>query len=1008
MAKKIKKIILFFGIIFVFLLNAGFVLALEVPLPGLGNKPDIGAYVCYIVGLGMSLAVIIAALSVAFGGIYYLVSYGRGKFTSEAKEWIKAGITGLLIVVCAPLIAYTINPDLTSCKIGVLSPLSAINSSINPATSKSTVPVFTYQEIPIGTLTENLLTRTMDCYGFDQEGNPVAGEKITAGNCGFFGGCPEGQTCDKNSGKCYISGPTYIDHDRADCLTQLVEGAQKKASVIAALSDEITKLMDSCDCEKFGKCKDTCGGENGCFIYGSNVKFGTDGQCTGTCAGPCIGAGCEQPAEPPDCCPPGVKNQIEHGLILLSVDVGSSSGVGGVCLTPQKGYKGLDEFRCPNPNDGKIQTPCSGIPGWVEKQIRIDNKTIIVIDQSKWKLLNLIQQETYFKEKIANWAKDSKIQADKNELERAKSTLNNCYMAMPYLDLIKARETADNTQRLVSINPETFYDTATSKPISVSKYCAGFNYDNSDCLKMCNDMCPDTSDKAVGLYQQKTGKCAKDDTVCLDKAAKEAYQERPCPDAPDPSNTKTFAGCLTACQGGKASDCEKKYLACSNEYDFCEEQSANNSQCVIDKADVCLFGGQGLKNCVTSTTDQGNTNFCINNAYLCKNGSNEYAGYPDCATPGPSKCSAGDSSASFFYENPKCQKCKDPYASLTKGGGKCQDIYPETAKCPTSSNCPGCPCDQIDTTLKFSVPIESYQKVAYEDNYYTTEQPFSAYQMVGPQCNNYSLNDDPLTFYCQDNWWLDPNREKSGVTPIGTEKVCPIKLEIPIGQTVDNAKNWADALIKSADKINQDIQVALNQMDKIGKAKDTSPIQDYCRCNAKFENSNPICKTDCQYAQWWDIVGADQDGNPIWGWRCSCILEPCKGSPCQQMTDYLAQLWNNIRQLKLDFIDFYTAMLKEPRSDIMKELTYSRQTTNNCSVTSSSSDSKNRLLNCTRVEDELISPITTGQITINGETVNSYCYGKELGKLFDTPLTDNWFCCQQYQKTPGTQGATAQ
>ncbi|MCX6741523.1 MAG: hypothetical protein NTY61_03955, partial [Candidatus Parcubacteria bacterium] len=380
-------------------------------------------------------------------------------------------------------------------------------------------------------------------------------------------------------------------------------------------------------------------------------------------------------------------------------------------------------------------------------------------------------------------------------------------------------------------------------------------------------------------------------------------------------------------------------------------------------------------------------------------GSNEYAGYPDCAAPGLSKCSTGDSSASFIYDHPECQKCKDPYASLTKGGGKCQDIYPETAKCPTSSNCPGCPCDQIDTTLKFSVPIESYQKVAGEDNYYTTEQPFSAYQMVGPQCNNYSLNDDPLTFYCQDNWWLDPNREKSGTMPIGTEKVCPKTQEIPIGQTVDNAENWANNLINSVGKLQNNIQNMITEMYIIGKAKDTDPIQDYCRCAAKFENSNPICKTDCQYGQW-----NDDKGNTY----CSCILDPCKGSPCEQITDYLAVLWDYYRQFKLDFIGFYTAMLKEPRSDIMKELTYSRKTTNNCSVTSNSSGSKNRLLDCTRVEDELISPTTTGQTIINGEAINSYCYGKELGKLFDTPLTDNWFCCQQYQKTSGEQGAAAQ
>ena len=183
MDKKIKKIILFLGIIFAFFLKANFVLALDVIYPDitvLGQRFHVDStstfpeYFCYFFGLIQDLAIFIAVITIAYGGICYLISYGRGKFTSEAKEWIKAGITGLLIVVCAYLIAYTINPDLTTCKLGVLSLINfnpSPNSTIPPG-----VTVTTFKEIPIGTLTENLLTGTMDCYGFDQNGNIILKE----------------------------------------------------------------------------------------------------------------------------------------------------------------------------------------------------------------------------------------------------------------------------------------------------------------------------------------------------------------------------------------------------------------------------------------------------------------------------------------------------------------------------------------------------------------------------------------------------------------------------------------------------------------------------------------------------------------------------------------------------------------------------------------------------------------------------------------------------------------
>jgi hypothetical protein len=325
-------------------------------------------------------------------------------------------------------------------------------------------------------------------------------------------------------------------------------------------------------------------------------------------------------------------------------------------------------------------------------------------------------------------------------------------------------------------------------------------------------------------------------------------------------------------------------------------------------------------------------------------------------------------------------------------------MCPETAKCPASSNCPDCPCDQIENqTINFSVPNTSNTNNAGNEGYYTSGITFSAYQMVGPQCNGYFYNDDPLTFYCENNWWENPNREGLSPTPLGENLRCSKAGEIPVGRTVDDAKNWADTLISNADSINNDdIQPMLDQMKKIGDAKDTSPIQDYCKCNARLETNEPICKTGCQYSQFYVPPTKKTAGF----WVCNCAFVPCDGNPCQQITDYLSELWNDYGQFKLDFIDFYTYMIKEPRSDIMKELTYSRQTTDNCSSVNKSSEAGGKLLDCTRAEQEITSPVRTSSIKINNQSIYGYCYGTELGKIL-TPaadLTDNWFCCEKFQQ----------
>ena len=170
-----KKIFFFLLLIFCFFLKADFVLALEQQYPtilgigiGDGTLPE---FARYFFNIGMAMAGILAVIVIAFGGIYYLVSLGMGKFTDEGKQWIKAGILGLLLIVSSYLIAYTINPNLVVFKLDELLPIPF--GIFSPKPPSDTTPFVYYNEIPIGTLTETLLSRTMHCYDFDDNGKPL-------------------------------------------------------------------------------------------------------------------------------------------------------------------------------------------------------------------------------------------------------------------------------------------------------------------------------------------------------------------------------------------------------------------------------------------------------------------------------------------------------------------------------------------------------------------------------------------------------------------------------------------------------------------------------------------------------------------------------------------------------------------------------------------------------------------------------------------------------------------
>ncbi len=87
------------------------------PLPGGSMAPGeyvgLSGYLQSVFAFGISLAGIFAVLMIVIGGIQYITAYGNPSQAESAKNRIWQALIGLLLVVSAWLILYTINPDLT-------------------------------------------------------------------------------------------------------------------------------------------------------------------------------------------------------------------------------------------------------------------------------------------------------------------------------------------------------------------------------------------------------------------------------------------------------------------------------------------------------------------------------------------------------------------------------------------------------------------------------------------------------------------------------------------------------------------------------------------------------------------------------------------------------------------------------------------------------------------------------------------------------------------------------
>lgn len=73
----------------------------------------IGEYIAAIYKYAIGIVGILAAVVLMVGGVLWIVAGGSATMIGEAKAWISASLTGLVIALCSYLILYQINPALT-------------------------------------------------------------------------------------------------------------------------------------------------------------------------------------------------------------------------------------------------------------------------------------------------------------------------------------------------------------------------------------------------------------------------------------------------------------------------------------------------------------------------------------------------------------------------------------------------------------------------------------------------------------------------------------------------------------------------------------------------------------------------------------------------------------------------------------------------------------------------------------------------------------------------------
>lgn len=199
------------------------------PLPGIDQSLDqkniLGTYIPYLFNLLIGLSAVTAVVMIVIGGFQYMTTDAfQGK--QDGKNRIKNAVIGLVLVIAAYLILYTINPNLLNINLNI-GPATTAAPKLGSLTVNGTLINLDTKDQLLSQDQASLVLKS-DGFSFDSTGNCY---DPTNGNCtsvqGMHSDTAYGlvnlkDACGSSCAELVITGGTEVGHacnDPATCLS---------------------------------------------------------------------------------------------------------------------------------------------------------------------------------------------------------------------------------------------------------------------------------------------------------------------------------------------------------------------------------------------------------------------------------------------------------------------------------------------------------------------------------------------------------------------------------------------------------------------------------------------------------------------------------------------------------------------------------------------------------------------------------------------------------------------
>ncbi|MFA5755312.1 MAG: hypothetical protein WC909_03110 [Candidatus Paceibacterota bacterium] len=201
-----------------------------------------GEYIIQLFNYGIWLGITLTIVLIIYYGINLLNSRGNPSAFSEAKDKIKKTLMGLAVLLLSFVLLSTINPELVNIDIIVDQVEVIIPNIINKEPTKE-LETYTFEEIPIGTIMEELLAGVSSintpCYKYETRTTDKNGKYVL------------GDTIDQNKDGKIDENDVILNEDLFSCMKYLTDAYNAKIqNQLYNLTEELDDLMRECTCSR--------------------------------------------------------------------------------------------------------------------------------------------------------------------------------------------------------------------------------------------------------------------------------------------------------------------------------------------------------------------------------------------------------------------------------------------------------------------------------------------------------------------------------------------------------------------------------------------------------------------------------------------------------------------------------------------------------------------------------------------------------------------------------------